>query len=129
MEVEKRRKQNMSDSKSREVSSTRNITITEHSVDNYIDRILNVDPEEQGSSVRDWCRAEILKVVLHPEEIKHNKQDMPQIHIKDGIAVPVGRKVGNYYEEDLKPYNDLDNDDIIVPTCYRSDEFKNDNDA
>lgn len=102
---------------------TDNITITEHSVNKYIERILGGDYEEVDDELRKWCRGEILKVVMGPDKIKHNEEDMAQIQIRKGVAVPVGKVIT---EEKLGPYKNLSSDKIIIPTCYEAKTFEGD---
>lgn len=94
--------------------------IKTHAIRQYLVRIEGKDPKMVTNT--EWKRARemINEAVNNPDRIVHNKKDLPQIHIKDKAAVPVGvktEKKGNY-----DPYQSKDQT-LYVPTVYSTETF------
>lgn len=82
--------------------------ISKHAVDNYISRVIGIDQNQAGESIRDRARDKIEETVKRPEiTYKENGEKYP-IEIKGAVAVPVGK------DPDGTKY---------VPTAYRSSTF------
>lgn len=83
--------------------------VTRHSIQNYIIRILDINnPNQVSDDVWERAKSEIRAAAIDPDIIYQVEKDSCPIHIKDGIAVPVGE------EEDGTQY---------VPTTYPSENF------
>lgn len=83
--------------------------VTNHSVENYIIRILELDePEQAADGVWERAKSEIEEAANDPDIIYQVEDDSCPIHIKDRIAVPVAR------ERDGTKY---------VPTTYPAENF------
>lgn len=101
--------------------------ISKHAIDNYIERVLDSNPEDEDEDVRKQIEMRIIDIVYDPDQVYHGEKDKPQIHIKGDAAVVVGvedprKGVTRNGNAELGPYNTLI-DKIVVPTVYHSDSF------
>ena len=86
------------------VTSCRDMEIHEHAVDRYIERVLNLEPEQAGESIRELVKLRIEDTAMRPEDTYHGEEDRPPSHIKGDGAVPV--------------------DGSVVPSAYHSKAFR-----
>jgi len=96
--------------------------IFQHAINNYLRRVKGKNPNASILE-RSLAESEIKEAVEQPDKILSTEENKPQVHIKGNIAVIVGvrgEKEGHY-----KPYNDFEEDDIVVPTVYESKTFLN----
>lgn len=94
--------------------------IKTHAVRQYLVRVKGLDPRMATDTEWDDARSKINEAVNDPDRIVHNQTDLPQIHIKEKFAVPVGvpaEQQGKY-----RPYDSTD-DDKWVPTVYSVETF------
>lgn len=83
--------------------------IHSHAVDRYIERVLNLKPEQAGFHIREMARIRIREAASDPEQTYHEMKEEPPIHIRGQVAVPV--------------------DGATVPTAYHSNTFTSKMDA
>jgi len=91
--------------------------VYQHAIDNYIDRVLDGDPPHPPQDVRMYAESRIEQCIDFPDEVIEGKDGKPQIHLKDGMAVPVG--VPHPGPGKLRPYNE-DDDKVYAPTVYEA---------
>lgn len=96
------------------------LEIYEHAKDQYIKRIRGKDKTNRSLLDRVQAETAIRDAVLNPEKILVD-ETRPQIHIKDNVAVIVG--VETDIDGEYAPYTDMEEDDIVVPTVYKSETF------
>lgn len=99
-----------------------NITIYDHAVDNYLERILNVDREMVSDKIRSFCRKQIIEGIENPDEVLSKDKDMPPIYIKGDVAIIVATGKN---EEGKYIYSSQD-DKLIIPTVYPKETFIDD---
>lgn len=103
--------------------------IYDHAVDNFLNRILNKDPDVVGDSVREYARDEIKKTYYNPEQIKCIKDDMPPIWIRGQVAAVVATDKKVVGDNTIYKYDpDKGENSIIIPTIYNVDTFSEKND-
>lgn len=103
--------------------------VTKHAVVNYIRRVFNEDPDLASVDTYRDAELEIVKAVYNPDEVVHNIEDKPQVHIRNGAAVIVGEEdASKGYTSNgnpkLVPYDNLKGY-LIVPTVYTEGWIKN----
>lgn len=96
--------------------------IYDHAVDQYLERIKNKSPNT-SSLERVIAKRKIKEAVEQPDKILSTEEDKPQIHVKDNVAVIVG--VRGEHEGHYEPYSDFEEDNLVVPTVYKSQTFLN----
>lgn len=86
--------------------------VSRHSVDMYIERVLEMDKRIAGQELRQYCISNIIDAVTDPDIIYNEEEDEggTPIHIKGEIAVPVKRAEENP-------------DKVVVPTTYQKETF------
>lgn len=97
------------------------IFIGEHALHQYAKNVLNKRPDDLSEEDRVEIRKQITRAVMDPELVYHKKKKMPQIHIREKIAIPVG--VDRENENTLGPYDNLAQD-LKIPTVYRDEVFR-----
>lgn len=105
------------------MAKERDYTIWDHAIERYIERILDIDVENPPDEMIKSARDEIVKAIEDPDIIYHEKDGMPQIHIRNNAGVVVG--VGIDGADKILPYKSLD-ENIAVPTVYESSKFLGD---
>lgn len=85
--------------------------ITEHAIDNYISRIIGVEPEQTGESIRKRAADKILQTVNTPDRIHKRANENIPVYIRGDVAVPVGKDPSG---------------ELYVPTTYNSSTFPED---
>lgn len=98
-----------------------NVEVHPHAVGNCLERVLDIPEEDATEDQKEEATKKILKAVASPDWIYHQKKDMAQIHVKGGVAVPVG--VPGEEEGMILPYNSL-NQGLKVPTAYKAETFE-----
>lgn len=78
--------------------------IHEHAIDRYIERVLGVNLELAGPSLRTMAEQKVRQAAEHPDETYHGDKTKPPVHIKGPVAVPV--------------------DGETVPTTYKAITFR-----
>lgn len=104
------------------------IKIEEHALKQYVKRVLDQDPDDVASEIFRTAYLEIYLAVIDPDWIYHEKKNMAPVHVRGGIAVPVGtreevddsKKLG---EGRVVPYSSM-KDDLTVPTVYEASVFE-----
>lgn len=84
--------------------------ITEHAIDSYISRVIGLEPNMAGGSIRKRAADKIRDTVDSPEEIKQRTPDDDPVYIRGDVAVPVSKGSDG---------------ELYVPTAYLSATFKN----
>lgn len=97
-----------------------NIEVYDHAVYRYINRIYGMTEDEATEMDESVAEKEIMAAVKYPDNIVHNNEEKPQIHIKRDAAVIVGVESGD--GETYLPYGSLD-DDLVVPSVYEASGF------
>lgn len=69
------------------------VEVTEHSVNQYIERVIGVPKEMVGDSVREWAEGRLRDTAEFPDDVYHEQEDNCPIHIRKEIAAPVERGV------------------------------------
>ena len=97
------------------------IDIKDHAVEQYIRRVMGIDPDEATEHIKISARQEIILAVDYPDDVYHGRKEMAQIHLRNGAGVVVG--VNTEVDGKLRPYTDEDNE-FVVPTVYDSSVFR-----
>lgn len=111
------------------------IKVNRHAKINYLKRVEKIDEEKISTSDLKRATEIIIGVVLQPKKITvpdngpKEKGGLPA-HIYGNVAVPVGLYNEKAYygltsNNEYKPYKDIYNDDLIVPTVYHSNMILN----
>lgn len=98
-----------------------NVVIYEHAKNNYLKRIEGYEEVHNSLWKRIVAENKIKEAVKNPDKIIAEEEDKPQVHIKDNLAVIVGVETDE--QGQYKPYTDLEEDNIVVPTVYESSVF------
>lgn len=86
--------------------------ITDHAVDRYIERVLNIEKSMAGDDIREMGKKKIKEAAESPDEVINPEKDKAPIHVKGLLAIPVdeeGDGTGN----------------TTVPTVYHKGAFIN----
>lgn len=103
--------------------------VERHAVRQYISRVLGKNPEDTSPFIWEVARTEVEEAIFRPDWVYHGKEDMPQIHVRNEVAVPVG--VEKHGRDRLTPYESTE-ENLVVPTSYHAKVFekkRNDNTA
>lgn len=103
--------------------------IYNHAVDNYLDRIKNINPDNATDSQREKAREKIKEVYYNPDKILSIDSKMPPLWIKNDIAVVIANEKKVMGEKKIYKYTPGKGEEsIIIPTVYHiktfTDEFQ-----
>jgi hypothetical protein len=94
--------------------------IKTHAVRQYLVRIRDVDPRMATNTEWNDARCKINEAIKDPDRVVQKSDDLPQIHLKGDMAVPVG--VPGDGQGEYEPYDSSD-DVKWVPTVYSVKSF------
>lgn len=80
--------------------------ISQHAIDNCLDRVMEVDPDEATTYEREEAEKKIKRALNMPDSIRQEKEDDTPIYINGNVAIPVKT-----------------DGERIVPTTYHSKTF------
>lgn len=67
--------------------------IVTHAIENYLERVLNINIEQASDQMIEYAENQIRKAVESPDIIYHKEKESCPIHIRNGCAVPVEDEV------------------------------------
>lgn len=97
------------------------VRVHPHAIGNCLERVMDVDEDEASTAQEREAASRILLAVAEPDWIYHGKKEMPPIHVKDGIAIPVGVEMED--SDNLRPYSSY-MEDLVVMTTYKAEVFE-----
>lgn len=65
------------------------MTITNHAVDQYIERHWGIPSKMVGDNAREVIKRKLEEVVFNPDTVYHADKHNCPVHIKEDVAIPV----------------------------------------
>jgi len=84
------------------------VTVYDHAVQNYIERVLGLEYGQEGEDVREFAKEQIIKSVQEPDNIYKKQEGNPPVNIHNGCASIV---------------RTTDEGNKEVPTVYKAGTF------
>lgn len=86
--------------------------ISQHAIDNCLDRVMKIDPEKASDYQREQARDKIQRALDMPDTIIQETDDDSPIYINGDVAIPVKT-----------------DGERVVPTAYHTKVFQGNNES